>query len=57
MKETTQTWQASFQHAYRVDSFLPGGKNRHACLLLGYWCWQNLKEHPTDIIKFIKSKS
>jgi translation initiation factor 6 (eIF-6) len=31
-------------------------KNRHACLLEGWWCWQNFRQHPLDIRFYIKKK-
>jgi len=31
-------------------------KKRHACLLSGYWCWQNAQEHPQDILIYIRGK-
>lgn len=45
----------TFRHIYR-STFNQKGKDRHACLINGYWCWRNLLRHPLDIIKFIKRK-
>lgn len=44
----------TFNHTYRVG--LMGGTKRHACLMEGYWCWQNVREHPRDVWLYIKRK-
>lgn len=36
------------------DASPPPG--RHACLFLGYWCWQNFREHPFDIKRYLQLK-
>lgn len=48
-----------FDHVHYANGFALKGhkpKTRHACLLQGYWCWSNLKDHPKDIIKYIWTK-
>jgi hypothetical protein len=33
-----------------------GGPDRHACLQEGVWCFQNFRQHPQDITKYLKRK-
>lgn len=32
-------------------------KGRHACLMMGYWCWENFKEHPFDLLPYLRKKA
>jgi len=50
------TYTTSFQHLYYVNSFDPNTRGRHACLQNGFWCLENLLQHPKDIIKYLKGK-
>jgi hypothetical protein len=55
MKADVQEIEISHEY-YIKGGFFTDGENRHACLQRGWWCWQNFKEHPQDIIKYIKKK-
>lgn len=49
-------YRVSFQHAYDAYGFDPGARKNHSCLRRGYWCFENFKENPLDIIAFIKKR-
>ena len=42
---------------FRRTSFMSTDKGRHACLKMGYWCWQNALQYPQDIITYIRKKN
>lgn len=48
-------WKVNFKHTYLANSFL-AIKGRHACLRSGYWCFENFREYPKDIIKYLRKK-
>lgn len=45
-------------HQYNVlgGLFEKDPPKRHACLENGWWCWLNAREHPRDVIKYLKKK-
>jgi hypothetical protein len=54
--EEVKTEVMYFQHTYLTAGFNPDARKTHACLRMGYWCWQNAWEHPKDIITYLKRK-
>jgi hypothetical protein len=54
------TATAYYAHMYRTDYqevMQPGtGYRRHVCLVMGAWCWQNVREHPLDVTAYLKLK-
>lgn len=52
--EKFTTGIAYFQHIYLSSFMRPYKKKRHACLQNGWWCWQNLREHPRDLLSYLK---
>lgn len=46
------TGLAYYQHIFQVN--YDGTYRRHACLRRGSWCWQNLRQHPQDLIIYLK---
>jgi hypothetical protein len=53
---TGSLYEIAIDHQYYVRGgfFTDGKNNRHACLQEGWWCWQNARQHPQDIIKYLK---
>ncbi len=47
-------YEMNYQHIART-TFMDD-ESRHSCLYYGEWCWENLREHPLDIIDYIKAK-
>lgn len=51
----------NFAHMYRgnaTDLFNgTPSKGRHACLIMGYWCWQNFEEYPMDLLPYLRKKT
>lgn len=31
-------------------------RSRHACLIMGYWCWDNYREYPMDLVPYLQRK-
>lgn len=51
---TGKLWEVQINHSYMIGA---NGKPRvHACLVSGMWCWENARERPKDIIKFLRKK-
>lgn len=59
----TEIYHTTFQHIYfttgfyidaayteNKEAYIPA--KSHACLRCGYWCWQNAKERPQDILHY-----
>lgn len=52
-----QGYIAYFKHVSNINGFAikgqPEPEKRHACLRYGYWCWENLREYPSDLLLYI----
>lgn len=48
--DVVQTYE--YSHIYRAA--WNSKHKRHACLLMGDWCWQNAFQHPQDLYRFAK---
>jgi len=42
-----------FTHMYWHNA-LTGKQGEHACLDMGYWCWQHARENPKKAIRYIR---
>lgn len=52
-KDQMTTGIMYFQHVYRTAGFSPDAKKTHACLLSGFWCWENALTNPLMAYHFL----
>lgn len=50
-----EVFEVKVNHQYLVGS--NGAGARHDCLAIGWWCWQNARQHPFDVVRYLRKKS